>query len=71
MMNRNTRKLSKFPEAVKNEISPYYLERTVIDQSHHEKLEKLGDDTAQYIHSNLTVRTDVCTLFKCPYTGLL
>lgn len=56
MMNRNTRKLSKFPEAVKNEISPYYLERTVIDQSHHEKLEKLGDDTAQYIHSNLTPR---------------
>lgn len=56
MMNRNTRKLSKFPEAVKNEISPYYLERIVIDQSHHEKLEKLGDDTAQYIHSNLTPR---------------
>lgn len=56
MMNRITRRLSKFPEAVKNEISPYYLETRVIDESHREKLDKLGDDTAQYIHSNLTPR---------------
>eukprot|EP00253_Pinus_taeda_P024445 PITA_24445 len=49
-----TRRLSKFPEAVKEEISPYYLESPVIDQSHHEKLDKLADDTADYIHSDLT-----------------
>jgi len=56
MMNRKTRRLSKFPEAMKEEISPYYLESSVIDQSHHEKLDKLADDTADYIHSDLTVR---------------
>lgn len=57
MMNRKTRRLSKFPEEVKEEISPHYLESPlispVIDQSHYEKIDKLDDDTAEYNYSDL------------------
>lgn len=59
MMNRKTRRLSKFPEKVKDELSPHYLESPlispVIDQSHYEKIDKLDDDTADYNHSDLKV----------------
>eukprot|EP01018_Ginkgo_biloba_P012087 Gb_21293 [translate_table: standard] len=55
MMNRETRRLSKFPDAVKEEIFPYYLERSVIAQDEYtKKLDKLADHTAQYLHSGLT-----------------
>eukprot|EP00253_Pinus_taeda_P025166 PITA_25166 len=57
MMNRKTRRLSKFPEEVKEEISPHCLESPltspVIDQRHYEKIDNLDDDTADYSHSDL------------------
>jgi len=53
MMNRKTRRLSKFPEKVKEELSPHYLESPLISESHYEKIDKLDDDTADYNHSDL------------------
>lgn len=56
MMNRKTRKLSKIPDAVRDEIEPYFTDRQVIVAEDTRKLHKLDDDTAQYICSNLTPR---------------
>eukprot|EP01018_Ginkgo_biloba_P034121 Gb_39975 [translate_table: standard] len=56
MMNRETRKLSKMPEAVKEEIQPYFIERSVNVAEDTRKLHKLDDNTAQYICSGLTPR---------------
>ncbi|GLJ55266.1 hypothetical protein SUGI_1185970 [Cryptomeria japonica] len=54
MMNKETRKLMKFPEAVKKEICPYYLERSAIAQTDVKKLEKIAEGSAQYVLSGLT-----------------
>lgn len=56
MMNRKTRKLSKIPDAVKEEIQPYFTARNVFVAEDTRKLPKLEDDTAQYICSDLAPR---------------
>ncbi|KAH9325037.1 hypothetical protein KI387_005215 [Taxus chinensis] len=56
MMNRNTRKLSKIPDAVREEIQPYFTNRQVIVAEDTRKLPKLDDDNSRYICSNLTPR---------------
>ncbi|KAM7277738.1 hypothetical protein ACFE04_004872 [Oxalis oulophora] len=50
MMNEKTRRLSKIPEEVKDEISPFFLERKE-DESAQKKIEKLAH--AIYINKNL------------------
>ena len=55
MMNQETRRLSKMPEEVRDEISPWFIERRAIEEEVPEKIIKL-DDTAKYVDSNLKVR---------------
>lgn len=57
MMNRETRKLSKLPEQVREEVKPFYLERRVFfdGSCDNEKIEKLTEDTAENIKSGLAV----------------
>lgn len=56
MMNRKTRKLSKMPEEVRAEISPYFLERSAIkDESLlTQKIIRLNGN-AEFVRSGLTV----------------
>ena len=60
MMSRKTRKLSKMPEEVRAEISPYFLERSAIkDESLlAQKILRLNDN-AECVRSGLTV--------SCPF----
>ncbi|XP_024359990.1 palmitoyl-acyl carrier protein thioesterase, chloroplastic isoform X2 [Physcomitrium patens] len=57
MMHRKTRKLSKMPEEVRAEISPYFLDRSAIkDESMlTQKIIRL-DGNAQFVRSGLTPR---------------
>lgn len=52
MMNQKTRRLSKMPDEVRDEISPWFLEKRAIKEDSTEKLEKL-DDNAKYAISDL------------------
>ncbi|XP_008787702.3 palmitoyl-acyl carrier protein thioesterase, chloroplastic-like [Phoenix dactylifera] len=52
MMNQQTRRLSKMPEEVRDEISPWFIERCAIKEEVPEKIIKL-DDSAKYVDSNL------------------
>lgn len=54
MMNQQTRRLSKMPEEVRAEISPWFIERQVIQEDNPEKIIKL-DDKAKYLKSDLKV----------------
>lgn len=54
MMHRHTRRLSKMPEEVRDEISPWFIERHAILDDGAEKIIKL-DDNATYIDSDLKV----------------
>lgn len=58
MMNRETRKLSKIPEEVREEVMPFYLDRNIIavDTNSNRKIEKLTDAKAESIRSGLAVR---------------
>jgi hypothetical protein len=58
MMNQKTRRLSKMPNEVRDEISPHFLERSAIKEKNlvTQKIKKL-DDSAQLVRSGLTVRT--------------
>ncbi|KAL4192226.1 hypothetical protein AMTRI_Chr06g192880 [Amborella trichopoda] len=56
VMNRETRRLSKLPEQVREEIRPYYLERFAFSTDDTEKINKLNDDTAKNIRSGLVPR---------------
>jgi fatty acyl-ACP thioesterase B len=62
MMNRETRRLSKIPEEVRQEVLPFYLDRSIIAADDAEaggggrKIEKLTDSTAENIRSGLAVR---------------
>ncbi|KAJ8758527.1 hypothetical protein K2173_000248 [Erythroxylum novogranatense] len=51
MMNQTTRRLSKMPEEVRAEISPWFIEKQAIEEAP-EKISKL-DDKARYMNSNL------------------
>ncbi|KAJ6802522.1 palmitoyl-acyl carrier protein thioesterase, chloroplastic-like [Iris pallida] len=56
MMNKNTRRLSKFPEEVRAEIEPYFMERAPVIDDDNRKLPKLDDDTADHVRNGLTPR---------------
>lgn len=55
-MNRETRRLCKIPEQVREEVKPFYLDRTVIkDKNDSNKIDKLSEETAESIRSGLAV----------------
>jgi hypothetical protein len=56
-MNQETRRLSKIPEQVREEVVPFYLHRLAIatEKNDHEKIDKLTDKTAERIRSGLAV----------------
>ena len=54
MMNKETRRLSKMPDEVRDEIAPWFIEKYTIEEESPEKIEKL-DDKARYVRSNLKV----------------
>ncbi|KAL5791529.1 hypothetical protein ACOSP7_000123 [Xanthoceras sorbifolium] len=58
IMNRETRRLSKIPEQVRQEVLPFYLNRFAIAKANDdtEKIDKLTDDTAERIRSGLAPR---------------
>ncbi|PNX72709.1 putative palmitoyl-acyl carrier protein thioesterase chloroplastic-like [Trifolium pratense] len=56
MMNKHTRKLSKIPEEVREEIGSYFVESAPILEEDDRKLTKLDDSTADYIRSGLSPR---------------
>ncbi|XP_071703929.1 palmitoyl-acyl carrier protein thioesterase, chloroplastic-like [Rutidosis leptorrhynchoides] len=55
IMNRETRRLSKIPDEVRNEVAPFYLSRDAIPTENidHEKIEKLTDETAARIRAGI------------------
>ncbi|KAL3501805.1 hypothetical protein ACH5RR_036254 [Cinchona calisaya] len=52
MMNQQTRRLSKMPDEVRTEISPWFIEKQAIKEDNPEKIDKL-DDSARYVNSGL------------------
>ncbi|KAJ6910710.1 hypothetical protein NC652_021386 [Populus alba x Populus x berolinensis] len=52
MMNQKTRRLSKMPEEVMAEISPWFIEKQAIQEDVPEKISKL-DSKAKYVNPNL------------------
>ncbi|KAL2518962.1 Palmitoyl-acyl carrier protein thioesterase [Abeliophyllum distichum] len=52
MMNQQTRRLSKMPDEVRAEISPWFIEKQAIKEECPEKIDKL-DDKARYVNSDL------------------
>ncbi|XP_048553657.1 palmitoyl-acyl carrier protein thioesterase, chloroplastic-like [Triticum urartu] len=52
MMNKNTRRLSKMPEEVRGEISPWFIDRHAIREEATEKIIKL-DSNAKHVDSDL------------------
>ncbi|XAR50352.1 Oleoyl-[acyl-carrier-protein] hydrolase [Bertholletia excelsa] len=58
IMNRETRKLSKIPDEVKEEVQPFYLNRVAIPSAEADghKIEKLTDETADIVRSGLAPR---------------
>ncbi|TKY73672.1 Palmitoyl-acyl carrier protein thioesterase [Spatholobus suberectus] len=58
IMNRQTRRLSKIPEEVRQELVPFYLNRLAVatEEVDCEKIDKLTDDTAERIRSGLAPR---------------
>lgn len=55
MMNKKTRKLSKIPEEVRGEIEPYFLDSDPVVEEDSRKLQKLDDNTADYVRTGLAV----------------
>jgi len=62
MMNRKTRRLSKMPEEVRAEVSPWFIEKQAIKEDVQEKIVKL-DKEAKYMNSDLKVY--ICLYFIC------
>ncbi|KDO80425.1 hypothetical protein CISIN_1g014795mg [Citrus sinensis] len=56
MMNKLTRRLSKMPDEVRQEIEPYFLNSDPVVDEDSRKLPKLGDSTADYVRRGLTPR---------------
>ncbi|KAK3043221.1 hypothetical protein RJ639_002464 [Escallonia herrerae] len=58
IMNRETRRLSKIPDEVRDEVQPFYRNRVAIPEENtdSEKIEKLTDETAKRIRSGLAPR---------------
>uniref|UniRef100_A0A9I9CL49 Acyl-[acyl-carrier-protein] hydrolase n=1 Tax=Cucumis melo TaxID=3656 RepID=A0A9I9CL49_CUCME len=57
MMNQQTRRLSKMPEEVRAEISPWFIEKQAIKEDAPEKISKLNDK-AKYMNSDLKTIPD-------------
>ncbi|KAH7424477.1 hypothetical protein KP509_11G010500 [Ceratopteris richardii] len=55
MMNQDSRKLSKMPDDVRAEITPYFLDRSVMSDESCLKIKKL-DDRAPHVKSGLVPR---------------
>ncbi|KAK9748297.1 hypothetical protein RND81_02G048500 [Saponaria officinalis] len=57
-MNRETRKISKIPHEVRQEVEPFYLPRHALDNGDYdtEKINKLTDETADVVRSGLAPR---------------
>lgn len=57
VMNRETRRLCKIPDEVREEVEPFYFNRLAMAAPHHhnEKIDKLTDETAGRIRSGLAV----------------
>ncbi|CAL9091373.1 unnamed protein product [Musa acuminata var. zebrina] len=56
MMNKQTRRLSKLPEEVREEIGSYFVDRDPVINEDSRKLPKLEDNTADYVRRGLTPR---------------
>ncbi|CAJ2641250.1 unnamed protein product [Trifolium pratense] len=58
IMNRETRRLSKIPEEVRRELSPFYIHRIAVasEERDCEKIDKLTDGTAETTQSGLAPR---------------
>ncbi|OVA09588.1 Acyl-ACP thioesterase [Macleaya cordata] len=58
IMNRETRRLSKMPEQVREEVKPFYLDRAAIAEADNDsnKIDKLSNETAESIRSGLAPR---------------
>ncbi|XP_022737356.1 palmitoyl-acyl carrier protein thioesterase, chloroplastic-like [Durio zibethinus] len=58
IMNHETRRLTKIPEQVKQEVIPYYLNRIAIAEEKNDiqKIDKLTDDNTERIRSGLEPR---------------
>ncbi|KAK6146830.1 hypothetical protein DH2020_020699 [Rehmannia glutinosa] len=52
MMNKHTRRLSKMPDDVRTEISPWFIEKQAMEESTQE-IEKMDSKNACYVHSDL------------------
>lgn len=65
IMNRETRRLSKIPDEVKNEVQPFYLNRTAIptQNTDTEKIDKLTDRTAHTIRTGLAVSSFIIYIY--------
>ncbi|KAF5459093.1 hypothetical protein F2P56_023079 [Juglans regia] len=56
MMNKQTRRLSKIPEEVRGEIEPYFTDTVPVVEEDSRKLQKLDDNTADYVLTGLSPR---------------
>ncbi|XP_021741595.1 palmitoyl-acyl carrier protein thioesterase, chloroplastic-like [Chenopodium quinoa] len=56
MMNKHTRRLSKMPDEVRAEIGPYFVDTPPVIAEDGRKLQKLDDNSAEYIRTGLTPR---------------
>ncbi|KAK1420998.1 hypothetical protein QVD17_23021 [Tagetes erecta] len=56
MINKETRRLSKFPDEVRGEIGPYFVDAPPVVDDDYIKLPKLDETTADYVLSGLTPR---------------
>ncbi|KAG5559406.1 hypothetical protein RHGRI_009068 [Rhododendron griersonianum] len=54
MMNKKTRRLSKIPDEVRQEIGPYFVDSPPVLDDDSRKLPKLDEHTANYVRSGLT-----------------
>ncbi|XP_073282013.1 palmitoyl-acyl carrier protein thioesterase, chloroplastic-like [Primulina huaijiensis] len=56
MMNKETRRLAKIPDEVRDEIGGYFVDSPPVVDQETRKLPKLDDTTADYIRTGLTPR---------------
>ncbi|KAG8366679.1 hypothetical protein BUALT_Bualt17G0104600 [Buddleja alternifolia] len=57
MINQQTRRLSKMPDEVRAELSPWFIQKQAIEEESPEKIDKL-DNNARYVHSDLKTIPD-------------
>lgn len=66
MMNKQTRRLSKIPEEVRDEIEPHFLDSAPVVEEDDRKLPKLDEETADFIRKGLTVSRQL-SLWRIPF----